>query len=146
MCVAKVMKASSLWSFLIIFPKYCTKSGLKIKKWQDEKTKKKRYQENIFALLVEGRLLGKKLKEVSWSIRWCHAVFYILHKLQKLIFTIVLQSSRSENFGKFLETHSWWSAILAFYFIITILLYYVNVILYNTFGQLLLNLRMAHTE
>ena len=115
LCVVKVMTASSLRSFLIIFTKYCTKSGLKIPKWQDEKTK------NIFALLVEGSLLGKKLKEVSWSIRWCHAVFYILHKLQKLMFTSVLQSSRSENFGKFLETHTWWSAILEFYFIITIL-------------------------
>ena len=84
------------WSFLIIVTKYQTKSGLKIFKWQDKRTK--RHCQNILPCPVEGRLRLKKWKEAFLSRRWYHADFYILHKLQKQLFTCILQSSCSENF------------------------------------------------
>ena len=46
-------------------------------------------------------------------IRWCHADFYILRNLQRLMLTGVLRSNSFKNFGKFLETHLWWKFILA---------------------------------
>ena len=42
-----------------------------------------------------------------------NADFYVLHKLQTLLLTCILQSSRSENFGKFQEKCPWWTTVLA---------------------------------
>ena len=54
----------------------------------------------------------EKWKEVCFLI---NAHFYIIHKLEKLLFTGILRSSRSENFGKFLATHPWRRTILVSY-------------------------------
>ena len=50
--LANVKRISTFWLFLIIFTKYPTTSGLKKKKWQDKKSKK-RCQESISPWLRE---------------------------------------------------------------------------------------------
>ena len=58
--MSQVSKQCPVFGYLfqIIFTEYSTKSGLKIKKWQDKKTKK-HCQENISHSLAEGKLRGK---------------------------------------------------------------------------------------
>ena len=96
--------------FWIIFTEYPIISGMEIQKFPDKKNEK-RWRENISHSFAKGKL-RRKMKR-SFLINYvCHADFYILRNLQRLLFTSILRSSRSESFGKSLETHPWWRTIL----------------------------------
>ena len=51
--------------------------------------------------------------EKKFSNQSCDAMQLLYtSELQKLLFSTIIQSTCSENFGEFLGTHAWWSTII----------------------------------
>ena len=110
--VASVKTVLSLPPFLIVFTKYPTKFEFKIQKSQDKKTKR-HCQENISPFWLRENCMQKNEKKSSnQSCDVMPTNDVVLHKLQKLLFTIIRRSNSSENFRKFLEKRPWWSTLL----------------------------------